>query len=110
MKIIAKSSHQDCGPYYLLLLIFFLYIHSPLLLENNHCFPQQIRTQITVQWYILKDYSSVRIDFNMIKKQHTLPIVYTNVAKSGWSSDIANHLGVLVGQNRCRFLKMTEHN
>ena len=33
-----------------------------------------------------------------------------NVANSGRSSVIANHLGVLVGQNRCRFLEMTEHN
>ena len=38
MKItvsVAKSSHQDCGPCYLHLPIFFLYIHSPLLLENK---------------------------------------------------------------------------
>ena len=33
-----------------------------------------------------------------------------SVANSGWSSVIADHLGFLVGQNRCRFLKMTEHN
>ena len=38
MKItvsVTKSSHQDCGPCYLHLPIFFLYIHSPLLLENK---------------------------------------------------------------------------
>ena len=32
---VAKSSHQDRGPCYLHLPIFFLYIHSPLLLENK---------------------------------------------------------------------------
>ena len=51
---VTKSSHQDCGPCYLHLTIFFLYIHSLLLLENKEscydcCFPQQIRLQITVQ-------------------------------------------------------------
>ena len=33
---VTKSSHQDCGPCYLHLPIFFLYIHSPLLLENKN--------------------------------------------------------------------------
>ena len=41
----------------------------------DRCFPQQIRPQTTVQSYILQDYSSVRIGFNMINKSHTLPIV-----------------------------------
>ena len=56
MKITAsvgKSSHQDRGPCYLHLPIFFLYIHSPFLLENKSCcdccFPQQIRPQTSVQ-------------------------------------------------------------
>ena len=35
---------------------------------------------------------------------------FYSVVNSGWSSVIADHLGLLVGQNRCRFLKMTEHN
>ena len=38
-------------------------------------FPQQTRPQITVQSYILRDCSSVRISFNMINNRHTLPIV-----------------------------------
>ena len=42
----------------------------------DRCFPQQIRPQTTVQSYILRDCSSVRIGFNMINKRHTLPIVY----------------------------------
>ena len=44
------------------------------MLVFNHCFPQQIRPQITVtvQLYILRDYSSVIIGFNMISKHHTL--------------------------------------
>ena len=33
-----------------------------------------------------------------------------SVANSGPSSVIADHLGLLVGQSRCRFLKMTEHS
>ena len=37
------------------------------------CFPQQIRPQTTVQWYILWEHSNVRIDFSMINKGHTLP-------------------------------------
>ena len=38
MKItasVAKSSHQICGPCYLTLPIFYLYIHPQLLLENK---------------------------------------------------------------------------
>ena len=57
---------------------FFLYINSPLLLENKKvviAVPQQVRLQTAVQLYILQDYSSVRIGFNMIKKWHTLSIV-----------------------------------
>ena len=48
----------------------YTYLHSPLWLEKkkycDHCFPQQIRPQTTVQWYILQDYSSVRIGFSML--------------------------------------------
>ena len=43
------------------------------------CFLQQIRLQITVQWYVLQDYSSVSIGFNMTNKCHTLPIIYTTL-------------------------------
>ena len=34
----------------------------------DRCFPQQIRPQITVLLYILRDYSSARTGFNMINK------------------------------------------
>ena len=48
----------------------------------DRCFPQQIRPETTVQWNVLRYYSSVSINFNMISKRHTLPIVYTaNVRK-----------------------------
>ena len=43
----------------------------------DHSFPQWIRPQTTVQWYILWDYSSVRIGFSFINKRHTQPFVYT---------------------------------
>ena len=35
---------------------------------------------------------------------------FNSIANSGRSSVIANHLGVLVGQNRYRFLEITKHN
>ena len=41
----------------------------------HRCFSQQIRLQITVQLYILRGYSSVRIGFNMTNKHHKLPVV-----------------------------------
>ena len=34
----------------------------------DRCFSEQIRPQTTVQLYVLQDYSSVRIGFNMINK------------------------------------------
>ena len=85
MKITAsvtKSLHQDRHPCYLHLPISFLHIHSPLILENKkllwslfssanytteHC--------SIIHIYILQDYSSARIDFNMINKRHALPVV-----------------------------------
>ena len=47
----------------------------------GHCFPQQIRPQATVQWYILQECSSVRIGFSMINKCYTLPIVCSMLVK-----------------------------
>ena len=47
----------------------------------DRCFRQQIRLQTTVQWYILRDYSSARIGFNIINKCHTLPFVYSMLVK-----------------------------
>ena len=70
-------------------LFFFLYMYSPLPLENKKLwsrFPQLIRPQTTVQWYILWDYSSVRIGFSMISKRHILPIVYTTLAYTKFQS------------------------
>ena len=52
-------------------------IYTSLFFLLHCCFPLQIRPQTTVQWYILPDYSSVRIGFNVINKHHTLYIVYT---------------------------------
>ena len=43
----------------------------------DNCFPQEIRPQTTIQWYLLQYYFSTRIGFIMIKKRHALPIVYT---------------------------------
>ena len=96
MKITAsvtRSLHQYSGLCYLYLPIF-LYVESPLLLENKnwllwlsfstnqttgHCSMVSITIlfQATVQCYILRYYSSVRILFNIIKKRHTLRIAYT---------------------------------
>ena len=84
MKIttsVAKSSHQHCDPCYLHLPIFSstytLLLCGKIKSYCDHCFPQQIRPQNTVQLYILQDYSSGRIDFNRNNKPHSLPIVYT---------------------------------
>ena len=56
-------------------------MHNLLLIEKKSCcdrfFPQQTIAQNTVQLYVLRDYSSVWIGFNMINKHHTLPVVYT---------------------------------
>ena len=84
MKItasVAKSLDQDCGPCYLHLPDFFL-IHTLLFCWKiksycHRCFPQYIRLKITIQLYILQDYSSNRIGFNLNNKHHKLPIVYT---------------------------------
>ena len=35
---------------------------------------------------------------------------YVHGSEERWIQVIANHLGDLVGQNRCRFLEITEHN
>ena len=71
-------------------LFFFLYMHSPPPLENKKLlwsrFPQLIRPQTTVQWYILWGYSSVRIGLSMISKRHILPIVYTTLAYTKFQS------------------------
>ena len=60
---ITKSTHQDCDLCYFQLPIFFLHtLSSPVVKYYcDHCSPQQIRPQTTVQIYILQDYSSVRI-------------------------------------------------
>ena len=64
---------------------FFLYMHSlffwKIKICSDRCFRHQIRLQTTVQWYILRDYSSARIGFNIINKCHTLPIVYSMLVK-----------------------------
>ena len=77
MKIVA-------GPLYTSL-FFFLYMHSlffwKIKICSDRCFHQQIRLQTTVQWYIVRDYSSARIVFNIINKCHTLPIVYSMLVK-----------------------------
>ena len=60
---------------------YSLFFHWKIKSCFDLCFPQQIRAQTTLQWYILQDYSSTRIGFNTIKKRHTLPIVYTMLVK-----------------------------
>ena len=82
MKItasVAKSLYQVQGRCYLHFPIFFLYMHSlffwKIKICSDRCFHQQIRLQTTVQWYIVRDYSSAKIVFNIINKCHTLPII-----------------------------------
>ena len=42
---------------------------------SNRWFLEQIRPQTTIQLYILQDYSSVGIGFNMNSKRHILPML-----------------------------------
>ena len=83
---VTKSSRQDRGPCYLRLLIFSYTYTLPFCWKIKSCcdlcFPQQIKLQTTVQWYIFRDYSSVRIGFSMINKRRTLPIVYIMLLKT----------------------------
>ena len=78
---VTKSSYQNRGRYYLRLTYFFFTMNSPFLVQDrkfcDRCFPQQIRTQTTVQLGILQDHSNMGIDFNMNHKRHPLHIVYT---------------------------------
>ena len=78
---VKKNLHQDCGPCYLHLPIFSctynLLFCCKIKSCCDPCFPHQVRPQTIFQLYILQDYSSVRIGFNMNHKYHTLPIVYT---------------------------------
>ena len=67
-KIVACAIYIYTS-YTLFIHLHFVYIQSP--------FPQQIVPQNTVQLYMLRDCSSVRIGFNMINKRRTLPVVYT---------------------------------
>ena len=77
---VSRSLHQHCGPCYLHLPIFSfthtLLVSGKIKSCSDHCFPQQIGPQNTVQLNILQDYSSVRIGFNMNNKCHSLPILY----------------------------------
>ena len=64
MKITAsvtKCSNQDSG---------LCYLYLPIFLKENK------NVVITAFLRKLRDYSSVRIGFNMINKCHTLPTVY----------------------------------
>ena len=45
-------------------------------------FISKLRLQATSQWYILQDYSSMRISFSMTNKHHILPVVYTILVKT----------------------------
>ena len=84
MKITAsvtKTLHQDCGPCYLHLPIFFFYIHSSLLQQNK----KLLRLLFSLAKYTTDHYlviyitrnSSVGFGFNMNNKHQILPIVYT---------------------------------
>ena len=84
---VTKSSHQDRGPCYLQLLIFFFYIHSSLLLQNK----KLLRLIFMIYdskldhrplfTYIYCETILVGICFNMNKKHHiiyyTKPLQYT---------------------------------
>ena len=102
MKITAsvtKSSHQDRGP---------CYSHLPIISYTStllycckmksccdHCFPQKIRPQITVQLYIARDYCLVRVGFNMINKRRTLSKFRSFVFYSELNEVCGNYVWIL---------------
>ena len=55
-------------------------------------------------------FEALETRFWILDWPRTILGIHSSVAISGRSLVIADHLGLLVGQNRCRFLKMTEHN
>ena len=84
MKITASVTNSASRSWPVLFTHTYFYLLQTLLfcckIKNcDRCFPQPIRSQTTVQLYILLDYFRVRICFNMNNKRHTLPIVYTTL-------------------------------
>ena len=62
--------------------LFLSFTNTRLLLQNKKLwslFSQPIRSQTTIQLYILLDYFRVRVCFNINNKRHTLPILYTTL-------------------------------
>ena len=83
LPCVTKSLHQDSGLCYLHLPFFFLYIHYPFLQEDKKLlwslfFSANLIADYSIVIYILPDYSSVRIGFNMNNKCLTLPIAVCN--------------------------------
>ena len=82
MKItvsVTKTLHQDCGPCYLHLPIFFFYIHSSLLQQNKKLLRLlfSLANYTTDHYLVITRNSSVGIGFDMNNKHQILPIVYT---------------------------------
>ena len=76
---VTKSLHQDFDLCYLhfpnFSFTYTLLVCSKIKSCCDHCFPQQFRPQNAFQLYILLDYSSGRIGFNMNNKHLSLPLV-----------------------------------
>ena len=92
---------------YLVLVFLLLILNRQMPIENFH-----VLANFQVPKYslcILSKTVTTRIRLPIFNWCFVYILSYS-VANSGRSSVIANHLGLLVGQNRCRFLKMTEHN
>ena len=90
LQVLQKAHIKTVAHAIYTYIFFFSYIYTLLFCWKiksccDRCFPQQIGPQTTVQWYILRDYSSVRIGFNMINKCHTLPIVY-RIYRNNWKT------------------------
>ena len=72
-RAFIKIMASDIYPY------LFLYIHSPILLENKKLLWSVFHSKLDHRPLfndILQEYSSVKIAFNMINKCHPLPIVH----------------------------------
>ena len=77
IKIVAYATYT----HFLLLIYTFFYINTLLFCCKikiccDHSFPQQIRQKNIVELHVLRNYSNVRIGFNMNNNCHGMSLVY----------------------------------
>ena len=80
-KCYKKLTSRSWPMLFTLAYFFFFFLHTLFCIKNKRLlwmlFSSAALTTGTVQLYILQDYSSVRIGFNISNKRHTQGVVYT---------------------------------